>query len=92
MPTAFNKGIDDSATLAGVGFADKQPVFLPDGRGADGVFDQIVVDLHPAIGQIDFQRAPLAQGIIQRCSQEALRQMVFAGFEFYQDAFVTLTI
>ena len=60
---AFNDGVDDRADLTGIGVADEEPVLLADGRGADGVFDQVVVNLHPAIIQINAQRAPLVQRI-----------------------------
>ena len=71
-PAAFDHGVDDGAALAGLGFADEEPVFLADGGGANGVFHQVVIDLHPAIAQIDFQRGPLAQRIINGLAQAAL--------------------
>ena len=45
----FDDGINDGAALAGFGLADEEPVLLADGRGADGVFHQIIVDLNPAV-------------------------------------------
>jgi hypothetical protein len=60
-PAAFEDGVDDGAALASLGVADKELVFLADGRGANGVFHQVVVDLHPAIRQINRQRVPQAQ-------------------------------
>ena len=36
--------VDDRGALAGVGVTDEQPVFLADGRGADGIFDEVVVE------------------------------------------------
>ena len=35
---AFNDRVEDRAAFARVGFADEQPVFLPDGRWSDCVF------------------------------------------------------
>ena len=87
---SFDHGVNDRAALAGVGFADEQPVFLADGRRPNRIFHEVVVDLHPAVGQINFQRAPLSQGIINRGSQQALRQLAFAGFEFEQGALEAL--
>ena len=81
----FDHGVDDRAALAGVSFANEQPVFLADGRGPNRIFHEVVVDLDAAVGQINFQRAPLAQGIINRGGQRALGQLAFAGFKFEQD-------
>jgi 23S rRNA G2445 N2-methylase RlmL len=47
------KGRDQAAVqkaLPGLGVADEQPVLLANGRGANGVFHKVVVDLDAAIG------------------------------------------
>ena len=67
--------------------ADEQPVLFADRRGTNGVLDVVVVDFHPAIAQINFQGAPLAQRIIQRRAQWTLGQLPTAGFEFDQCTF-----
>ena len=41
----FNDGVNDGAAFSGISLAHKEPVLLADGRGPDGVFDQVVVDL-----------------------------------------------
>ena len=43
---SFDYGVDDRAALAGVGFPDEQPVFLANGRRPNGIFHEVVVDLH----------------------------------------------
>jgi len=48
---AFDHGINDGSPFSRIRIAHEQPVLLADGRGADGVFDQVVVDLHPVIIQ-----------------------------------------
>ena len=37
-PAAFDDGVDDGAAFTGLGIAHKEPVFLANGRGANGVF------------------------------------------------------
>ena len=53
---ALNDGVNDGAIFPGPGLADKEPVLLAQGGGPDGIFHQVVVDLHPAIGQINGER------------------------------------
>lgn len=86
-PTAaFDDGVNDRATFAGVGFADEQPVLFSQGSGPDRVFDQIVVGLDAAVVQEHLQRRPLAQRIIDRDPERALGQLFAAGLEVQQDA------
>ena len=53
---ALNDRVNDGAVFPGPSLADKEPVLFTQGGGPDGVFHQIVVDLHPAIRQIDVKR------------------------------------
>ena len=41
----LDDGVEDGAALAGVVGPEEEPVLFAEGGGADGVFDQIVVDL-----------------------------------------------
>ena len=45
----FDEGVDDGAALSGIGIADEEPIFLADGRGTDGIFHEVIVELHAAI-------------------------------------------
>ena len=58
-PTAFDDGVDDGAALAGLRVAEEEPVLLADGGGAEGIFDQGVIDLQATILEEDEQRGPL---------------------------------
>ena len=49
----FDDRIEDGGALACLGITKEEPVLLPDGRGTDRVFDQVVVDLNPAVAEID---------------------------------------
>src|SRR5580658_1345355 len=75
----FDNGVDDCSALTGSRFSNEEPVLLADGGGANGVFDQVVVDLQPAIFQKDGQCGPLAQGIVNGLAQETLGQVAMAG-------------
>lgn len=61
--------------------ADKEPVFLADGGGTDGIFDQVIVDFQAAVFQPGLQVGPLVQGVVQSLAQGTLRQVAPAGFE-----------
>lgn len=78
---AFNHGVDNGTALACSSFAHEKPVLLADRRGPDGVLDQVIVDLHLPFPEEDFQPGPLAKGVIDGLAQEALGQMLPAGFE-----------
>src|SRR5580658_520277 len=65
----LDNGVDDCSALTGSGFSDEEPVLLADGGGANGVFDQVVIDLQPAIFQKHGQCGPLAQGIVDGLAQ-----------------------
>ena len=52
---AFNDRVNDGSPFSGIGFADEQPVLLPDGGWSDGVFHEVVVDLNAAIIQEHLQ-------------------------------------
>lgn len=86
-PAAFDDGVDDGAALAGFGVADEEPVFLAESGGANGVFHEVVVDLHAAIVHINFQGAPLAERVIQGLAQAALRQITALRLEQKQNFF-----
>ena len=53
----------------------EEPVLFSQCGRTDGIFHQVVVDLHPAILEINVQRGPLVQRIINGAAQEALREM-----------------
>ena len=54
--TAFDDRVDHGASPAGLGVADEEPVFLAQGGRADGVFDQVVVDLDRFIKTLFIRR------------------------------------
>ena len=72
---AFDDSVDDRAALAGTGFADEEPVFLSNGGGANGIFHEVIVDLDAAVLQVNFERTPLAQGILDSLAEQALWQI-----------------
>ena len=76
--TTFDDGEDDRAGLAGTRFADEEPVFLSDGGGSNGVFHEVIVYFDASVSQVNFERTPLAQGVIDSLTEQALRQMAAA--------------
>ena len=60
----FDESVKDGSAFTGVGIAHEKPVLFAQGRRTNGVLDQIVVDLHAASFQINIQRPPLTQRII----------------------------
>jgi len=82
----FENGVKDGSALSGLGLAYKEPVLFADGCGANGILNQVVIDLHPAVLQKDFQRLPLAQGVIHRDAHQALRQMPSGAFQAKETA------
>ena len=89
---AFDPGVEDRAAFSGSGTADEEPVFLAKGRRADGVFHQVAVDLHAAVAPIDFQRGPLAQGVVDGLAEQTLGQVASAGFEAKEGVFQRVRI
>jgi len=61
---AFNDGVEDGTALSGVSIAKKEPVFLAQCCGANGIFHQVVVDFYASILEVDTQEAPVGEGVI----------------------------
>lgn len=78
---AFDDGVDDGSALACSGFANEEPVLFSHRGWADGVFDEVVVDLHSAITEEYLQGVPLAERIINGAAKEALGKVLAALFE-----------
>ena len=78
---AFDEAGEDGSALAGSGFADEEPVLLSHRGGTDGVFHQVAVDLDASVFEGDAQRGPLAQQVVDGCSQLALREVAAAELE-----------
>ena len=69
-----DEGVDDRGALAGVGVTDEQPIFLTDGRGADGVFDEVVVEPGLAVLEVGGQRRPVIEQIGAGLAEAGLGQ------------------
>ncbi len=59
----FHDGVEDCGFLAGGFVADEQPVLGSKLRRANGVFDEVVVDLDAPIAQIGFEVGPLVESV-----------------------------
>src|SRR5690606_15444898 len=62
-PAGGDDRVKNGRTVARLGMSDEEPVFLSDGGGADGVFDQVIVYLGPAQPRVGDQRFPLIEKI-----------------------------
>lgn len=62
-PAVFQDGVEDGAALAGIGVAEEQPVLLSQGGGADGILDEVVVDLQPPVIAVAEQLGPEGEGV-----------------------------
>ena len=69
------EGIDQRGARTRLGVSDKQIVLQSQLGRAKHVLDEIVVDLESALLKVDDKLAPLPDGIADRLSQFALRQM-----------------
>jgi hypothetical protein len=77
-PAVGDQGVNDRVAPAGVCRAEEQPVFLANRRGANGVFHQVVVNLHFPVFQKAFQGRPLIQGIADGLAHRAFGQVTRA--------------
>lgn len=71
---AFHEAVDYGAGLARVGAAEEKEILFANGGGPDGIFDQIVVDLHLAVFRIDGQFRPPCKRVLDGFTQTALRK------------------
>lgn len=55
----FDDGVKDGATLSSLCFAKKQPVLLAQRSRTDDVFDEVVIDLKPAVLKVDREHRPI---------------------------------
>ncbi len=49
--------------MAGFGTTEEEPVLFADGRGANGVLYEVVVDLYPGVFGVDKQLVPEFEGV-----------------------------
>lgn len=53
---------------------DEEPVLLPNRRGPDGIFDQVVVDPGEGVVLVRNQHLPVVEQVRGRLAQQRLRQ------------------
>ena len=69
----LDNGVKDGAALAGVGIAEEQPVLLSEGGRSNGVFHEVVVELEATIFEIDTQKRPIGERVIDGLAKSAAR-------------------
>lgn len=58
-PAALQDRIDDCTALSGFRMPDEEPVLFSNGCWADGIFNQIVVDLYLAVFAVGQELLPV---------------------------------
>ncbi len=61
--------------------ADEEPVLYPELGRADGILNEVVVDLDGPVAKVEFQSVPLLYGIGDGLAHIALGQVAGAEFE-----------
>jgi hypothetical protein len=70
MPQAaavFNEGIKDGSTFTRIGLAHQEPVLPAQRRGTDGIFHEIVINLHLAVLQVNASVGHWPNAYSMRC-------------------------
>ena len=68
-----DKRVDDGGTLAGVGMANEEPVFLADGGRPDRIFDEVIVDARERVSLVCDQHVPVVEQVRARFAEFGLR-------------------
>src|SRR5206468_3198572 len=68
----FDDGVNNCSALAGIRVAHEEPVLFSKGSRTNGIFHQVVVDLNPTVTEINVQRSPLAQRVVNGDAHQAL--------------------
>lgn len=82
---SFDEAVNDGTGLAGVRAAEEEKVLFADGRGTDGVLDEVVVDLEPSMLEVKVECIPAFEGVVDRFAKVALRQL--SGPLGFEDGF-----
>ncbi len=82
-----DEGVERGGSRSGLCIAHEQPILLPDGTGADGVLDEVVVDLGAPISQVSGELVPLVERVADRSSGEAGGAVGVPGLELGEAGF-----
>lgn len=78
--------VDHCAPPSSIFRSDEEPVLLPDRRGTDRVFTQVIVDLNSSVFYERNEHRPLPKGVMDRFAHEAPGQMATTFFKVKKDA------
>ena len=73
FPTGFDEAVNDRTGLAGFRAAEEEEVLFSDGSWANGVLDEVVVDLECAVLKIKVELVPAFEGVVDGFAEVALR-------------------
>ena len=69
--------VDDGGFLAGIGMSDEQPILFSDGRGPDGLFDQVVINSGASVSKVGAEGFPLIEQVSRSLPEELVGQRAF---------------
>ena len=75
--TGDDERIDDGGSVAGIGVPNEQPVLFSDGRGPDGLFDQVVIDSGTSVSKMGGEGFPLIEQVSRRLPEQLVGQRAF---------------
>src|SRR3954463_15029179 len=78
--------VDQRTPMAGIGFADEEPVLLADGSWPDGILNQVIVDLQQTVAQVRQERRPLVESVRNRPPHDTLGEKASLCTPVQQDA------
>ena len=81
----LDDGVDRGGLVAGFFCPEEHPVFHAEFCGADGVFDEVIVNLQKPVFEVAFKAVPLAVGVLQGFAEEVAGPV--AGHEDFEDGF-----
>lgn len=72
-PATDQDGVNNGTAPTSIGMSNEEPSFAANGRGTDGVFDQVVIDLESPIAEISRQRIIIIEEVADRLTECAFR-------------------
>ena len=71
--TRDDDGVNDRGALASIGMTNEEPVLFPDGRGPDGVLDEVIVDTGERVVVVRDEHFPVVQQVRARFPELGLK-------------------
>lgn len=76
----FDERIKERCFVTTLWGAEKKPILLTDGSGADGIFDEVIIDLNAAVCQVDAEAGPEFERVVEGLAKTTLREDALRKF------------